>query len=260
MRLQIAEGVVLITGAAQGIGARIAERAAEAGAQALMLTDRQPDKGAAVAAELADAGVETAFVAANLAEPDAPARIIEATLERFGRVDHLVNAAGITDRASFIDGTTDDWTRIFAINARAPFFLMQGVINDLRRREAPGAIVNIVSMNAHCGAPELAIYSAAKGALATMTKNAANAHLADRIRVNGINVGWVPTPAEQQMQAETLAKGAAWAEQAAAAKPLGRMLTTDEVACVAVFLLSDGAGLMTGGLLDLEQWVAGAAP
>ena len=74
-------------------------------------------------------------------------------------------------------------------------------IDSMRKRGEPGAIVNILSINAHCGSPELAVYSATKGALATLTKNAANAHRFDRIRVNGINVGWTDTPAERVMDA-----------------------------------------------------------
>ena len=97
---------------------------------------------------------------------------------------------------------------------------MQAAIADMKARRAPGTIVNILSVNAHCGAPELAIYSASKGALSTLTRNTANAHLADRIRVNGINMGWVATPAEQMMQAQTLGSGADWAKAAAAACPL----------------------------------------
>ena len=119
-------------------------------------------------------------------------------LDRFGRIDLLVNAAGLTDRASFLDADLDDWAKLFAVNARAPFFLMQAAIRAMRERGEGGAIVNILSMNAHCGAPDLAVYSASKGALATLTKNAANAHRFDRIRVNGINMGWAPTAGEKR--------------------------------------------------------------
>jgi NAD(P)-dependent dehydrogenase (short-subunit alcohol dehydrogenase family) len=173
-------------------------------------------------------------------------------------VDLLVNAAGITDRASFLDGTPELWDRLFAVNARAPYFLMQGAIADMLGRRAPGAIVNIASMNAHCGAPDLAIYSATKGAVVTLTRNAANAHLADRIRVNAINVGWTLTPAEIVMQTETLGHGRDWLDEVARNRPLGRMLEPAEVARLAVYLLSDASGLMTGTVIDLEQQVLGA--
>ena len=81
------------------------------------------------------------------------------------------------------------WDRIFAINARAPTFLMQAVIRHLRARQAPGTIVNILSVNASGGTPALAIYAASKAALSLLTRNAAHAHRFDRIRINGINPG-----------------------------------------------------------------------
>ena len=147
------------------------------------------------------------FIRADLGDADAPAAVMAEAIARLGRVDCLVNAAALTDRASLETGTLAEWDRQFAVNARAPFFLMQAAVADMKARRAPGAIVNILSVNAHCGAPELAIYSATKGALSTLTKNTANAHLADRIRVNGINMGWVATPAEQQMQAHNARQG-----------------------------------------------------
>ncbi|TIQ90485.1 MAG: SDR family oxidoreductase, partial [Mesorhizobium sp.] len=166
--------------------------------------------------------------------------------------------AGLTNRASFLDADLDDWAALFAVNARAPFFLMQAAITQMRKQGQGGAIVNVLSINAHCGSPELAVYSATKGALATLTRNAANAHRFDRIRVNGINVGWTDTPAERIMQAETLGHGPGWIDAANASQPFGRLLAADEVANLAVFLLSDASGPMTGALIDQEQWVVGA--
>ncbi|WP_192362904.1 oxidoreductase, partial [Mesorhizobium mediterraneum] len=196
--------------------------------------------------------------AADLADATAPARLVDECVSRFGRIDALVNAAGLTNRASFLDADLDDWAALFAVNARAPFFLMQAAITQMRKQGQGGAIVNILSINAHCGAPELAVYSATKGALATLTRNAANAHRFERIRVNGINVGWTDTPAERIMQAETLGHGPGWIDAANASQPFGRLLAADEVANLAVFLLSDASGPMTGALIDQEQWVVGA--
>lgn len=251
--------VALVTGATQGVGAAIAEGAASAGVAGLMLTGRDADRGAAVAANLRALGPNTHFLPADLAEPDAPARVVAECLERFGRIDLLVNAAGLTDRASFLDADLEVWTRLFDVNARAPFFLMQAAIRAMRERGEGGTILNILSMNAHCGGPDLAVYSATKGALSTLTRNAANAHRHDRIRVNGINMGWVPTDGEKVMQAETLGLGADWLAKANASQPFGRLVAVEEVANLAIFLLSDASGPMTGALVDQEQWVVGAA-
>lgn len=258
MELQLNGKVALVTGSTQGIGRAIAETLARSGAGGLLVTGREKTRGDAVAVELSRLGTPTVFVAADLADPATPALLAQACIERFGRIDALVNAAGLTDRASFLDADLDDWASLFAVNARAPFFLMQAAIADMKKRGQGGAIVNVLSINAHCGAPELAVYSASKGALATLTKNAANAHRFDRIRVNGINVGWTDTPAERAMQADTLGNGPGWLDAANATQPFGRLFSTTDIANLAVFLLSDAAGPMTGTLIDQEQWVIGA--
>jgi NAD(P)-dependent dehydrogenase (short-subunit alcohol dehydrogenase family) len=250
--------IFLVTGSTQGVGRAVALEAARMGAGGVLVTGREAGNAATVVAEVEALGAAAAAHVADLADPDAPAAIVAACIARFGRVDALVNVAALTDRASFVDGTMDMWERQFAINARAPFFLMQGAIADMRRRGAPGAIVNILSINAHCGAPELAIYSATKGALATLTKNAANAHRFDRIRVNGINLGWADTPGERQMQGVTLKKGDGWLAEAEAGQPFGRLVQPEDVARLTVFLLSDAGGPMTGALIDQEQWVVGS--
>jgi NAD(P)-dependent dehydrogenase (short-subunit alcohol dehydrogenase family) len=210
------------------------------------------------AAALAGAGAEVASVVADLIDPSAPGAIADAALQAFGRIDGLVNAAGLTDRAHLASATPGDWERLFAVNARAPFFLMQRAVADMLAHRAAGPIVNILSINAHCGLPELAVYSGSKGALLTLTKNAANAHLTDRIRVNGINLGWVATEGERRMQAQTLGKGPGGEAAAAATRPLGRLVEAGEAARLAVFLLSDASAPMTGVAVDLEQWVLGA--
>jgi len=258
MIVELQGRIVVVTGAASGIGAATARLAATSGAQGLLLTDRNGRGCQVLADELATRGVAVAMVEADLADVSAAKGIVSAATRRFGRIDGLVNAAGLTSRASILDGTPALWDELFAVNARAPFFLMQDAIADMTARRAPGAIVNILSINAHCGAPDLAIYSATKGALSTLTKNAANAHMRGRIRVNGINLGWAATEAEDRMQSETLGLGPNWRDAASAQLPLGRLIEPDEAARLAVFLLSDASAPMSGTVIDLEQRVVGA--
>jgi NAD(P)-dependent dehydrogenase (short-subunit alcohol dehydrogenase family) len=173
-----------------------------------------------------------------------------------------VNAAGVTDRGGLLDAPADAafFDRLFAANVRSPFLLMQGAAAMMRDAGHGGTMVNILSINAHCGAPDLGVYSATKGALATLTRNAANAFRALRIRVNGVNLGWTDTPAEHVVQEKVSPYGRNWLLEAEKAAPFGRLIKPDDVANLAAFLLSDQSGVMTGALIDHEQWVVGANP
>jgi NAD(P)-dependent dehydrogenase (short-subunit alcohol dehydrogenase family) len=132
-------------------------------------------------------------VPADVALVDDCHRLIDAALTRFGSVNGLVNSAAATDRGSLLDTTLEIWDRHFNTNVRGPFLLMQGLAAHLVETGKPGSIVNILSMAAHCGQSYLTPYSASKGALATLTKNVANAFATKRIRCNGIMVGWMDT-------------------------------------------------------------------
>ena len=231
----------LVTGAARGIGAAISEACVAAGARVIGV-DLDPVPGGVVC---------------DLSEAHAPSDAMARALDQAGALDGLVNAAGVTTRASFLDADVARFDHVMAVNLRAPFLLMSEMIQHLRARNAPGSIVNIQSMNAHCGASDLAIYAASKGGLQTLTRNAAQAHMADRIRVNGINLGWVATETERALH---LGKGPDWLDTQAARQPLGRLVTEEECAAHAVWMLSDGSAPMSGVSVDLEQWVSGAAP
>ncbi len=275
MQASLAGRILLVTGAAQGIGLCCARLAARAGAAGIMLTDRNSlaESERLVRADGAAGGIqgdpksdtggdvgrgtEVGSIEADLHEPESPLRIVQACLSRFGRVDGLVNAAGLTNRGSLADATPALWDLLFTVNAKAPSFLMQHCIADMSGRGAGGSIVNILSMNIHCGPSELALYAASKAALALITRNAAQAHRWERIRINGINVGWADTPAERTLHAETLGRAADWLDRQAALQPFGRLLLPDDVARLAVFLLADSSLPMTGALIDQEQWVLG---
>jgi NAD(P)-dependent dehydrogenase (short-subunit alcohol dehydrogenase family) len=258
MRIDLRNKTLLVTGSTQGLGLCIAGMAVECGVSRLVLTGRNAGRGEAAAERLSSGGSQCWFVESDLSLPQGPRKLFDDAQRVAGAIDLLVNSAGLTNRASILDGSLETWETLFNVNARAPFFLMQELIKSLLARNAPGSVVNIQSMNAHCGTPDLAIYAATKGALSTLTKNAANAFLAAGIRVNGINMGWAPTDAEMTMQAETLGKGTGWIEEASRHMPLKRMLKPEEVAKVALFLLSDLSIPMTGVGLDLEQTVVGS--
>jgi NAD(P)-dependent dehydrogenase (short-subunit alcohol dehydrogenase family) len=254
MEVRVDDKVLLVTGGAQGLGRAVALEAVRSGAAAIILTDRHKERGAEVVSEILKMGARAAFIAADLEEQDAPARIISAAIDQFGRLDGLVNAAGLSDRGSVAGADTALFDHLFAVNTRAPMFLMQGVIRHLKERQAPGSIVNILSFQAHGASTDLAIYGATKAALSLLTKNAAFSHRKDRIRVSGINLGWADTPGEREMQAVKLRKGESWLAEAGARMPWGRLIQPEDVARLTLFLLSDVSIPMTGALIDQEQF------
>jgi NAD(P)-dependent dehydrogenase (short-subunit alcohol dehydrogenase family) len=253
MDVRVDDKVLLVTGATQGVGRAVALEAVRSGAAAIILIGRNKQRGTEVLSEILQLGAKAAFVAANLDERDAPEKIVSAAIDRFGRLDGLVNAAALSDRGSIADAETALFDHLFAVNTRAPMFLMQGLIRHLKERKAPGSIVNILSINAHGASPDLAVYGATKAATSLLTKNAAFAHRRDRIRVSGINLGWTDTPGEREMQAVKLGKGESWLAEAESRMPWGRLIQPEDVARLTLFLLSDLSIPMTGALIDQEQ-------
>jgi len=256
---QIQGKVLIITGGTQGIGEATALMAAQSGAEGILICGRQVDKGNAVAGAITELGCESEFVAADLTDSEACRQVVRKCDERFGRVDGLLNSAGDTSRGTLDETSVELWDRIFAINVRAPFVLTQEVARLMRREKTAGSICNILSVNAACGYTILSAYSASKGALYTMTKNNANDLRQNRIRVNGINLGWTDTPAEHDVQ---IKEGAPenWLEIAEAASPFGRLLKADDVARLCLYLLSDESGILTGSCIDYSQRVMGLFP
>jgi NAD(P)-dependent dehydrogenase (short-subunit alcohol dehydrogenase family) len=248
--------VVLVNGGSQGVGAAVARAAIGAGA-VVAVTGRRREPGEALVAELTAAGGKAVFVQADLSDAgQARASVVE-TVAAYGRVDCLVNSAGLTDRGTLLDTSPELFDRHIAINLRAPFFAMQAAVADMLSRKAPGTIVNVITSSAHGGQSFLAPYVAAKAGLMGLTRNAAHAHRFDRIRVNGLNIGWTATEGEDATQRTFHGAGDDWREQAAARLPMGRLGRPDEIADFVVLLLSDRSGVVTGSVIDWDQNVLG---
>jgi NAD(P)-dependent dehydrogenase (short-subunit alcohol dehydrogenase family) len=141
---------------------------------------------------------------------------------------------------------------------RAPFFLMQDAIKLMRRDGIEGTIVNIGSMSAKAGQPFIAAYCASKGALATLTQNTAFAVLRNRIRVNGLNIGWMASDGEDRIMKTYHGAKDGWLAEAGAKQPFGRLVDPAEVARAVAFLSSSESGLMTGSMINYDQSIWGA--
>ncbi|MDE1995406.1 MAG: SDR family oxidoreductase [Rhizobiaceae bacterium] len=250
--------IAVITGGTQGLGAAIARLFAERGAKGIVICGRNEAKGHAKADEIQkDTGVRVVYVKADLGKVEDAQNVIHACDREFGRIDALVNAAGLTDRGTILDTSPELFDSMFAVNVRAPFFLMQEAVKIMRREKIEGTIVNIGSMSAMAGQPFIAAYCASKGALETLTKNTAYALLRNRIRVNGLNIGWMASEGEDRIQREFHQASSDWLEKAAASQPFGRLVDPAEVARACAYLSSAESGLMTGSVICFDQSVWG---
>jgi NAD(P)-dependent dehydrogenase (short-subunit alcohol dehydrogenase family) len=249
--------VVLVSGGTQGVGAGVARAAVREGA-AVALLGRNRERGETLVAELTATGAAASFVPTDVADPVAVSASVDAVLAAHGKVDCLVNAAGLTSRGTLLDTTPELFDAHVAVNLRGPFFLMQAVVRSLVERRAPGSIVNVISSSELGGQPYLAPYVAAKAGLAGLTRNAAYAHRFDRIRINGVDIGWTDTEGEDEIQRRFHDADEGWRERAGQRLPMGRLSQVDEIADMVVFLLSDRSGVVTGSVLDWDQHVLGA--
>jgi NAD(P)-dependent dehydrogenase (short-subunit alcohol dehydrogenase family) len=249
--------VAVVTGGTQGLGAAIAHLFAEAGAAGIVIVGRGVEKGQAVAKSIAaKSGVPVEMVSADLGRIEDVRAIIPATDKRFGRVDILVNAAGLTDRGNILNTTPELFDRMFAINTRAPFFLMQEAAKVMIRDSIEGRIVNIGSMSGLAGQPFLASYAGSKGALATLTRNAGFSLMRHKIHVNQIDIGWMNSDHERALVLSETGDPD-FIDRAAAAKPFGRILDPKEVARAVLWMASDDSGMMTGAVVPFDQSVYG---
>jgi len=249
--------IAVVTGGTQGLGEAIATDFAQRGAKGIVICGRNSDKGRAVAERLGKRGCKAEFVNADLSVMADCAKVVAAADRVFGRVDILVNAAAITDRGTIFDTSPQLFDTMFAVNVRAPFFLMQDTLKIMHRESIRGSVVNILSMSAHGGQSFITAYCASKGALATLTKNVAFGVMRHGIRVNGLCIGWMDTPGEDRIMRLYHGAQDGWKEDAEAKLPTGRLLKVDEVARAVAFLASDQSGLMTGSIIDFDQSVLG---
>jgi glucose 1-dehydrogenase len=229
--------VALVTGANKGIGRAIAERLVRDGFALVYATREQDDESRAVLEQLSGAG-EVRWAAGDLADPDVPARLVAEAREGFGRLDAIVNNAGLTRAKPVLELTRADFDAIFSVDVRAAFLLSQAGAPLLR--EQGGSIVNVTSVHEHVPRPGFLLYAAAKAALGMLTRGLALELASDGIRVNAVAPGVIAT--ERNEEAERLTPQI----------PLGHAGAPEEVAALVSWLVSDEASYVTGASIVID--------
>lgn len=241
--------VVAITGATSGIGAAIAETCAARGAK-VVITGRNHVRGRSIIDGIIATGGAAVFCQGDVTADGAAENTIAAAIQHFGRLDALVNNAGILIPGTAPACSDTDWDRVMATNATAVFRFSRAAVRQMQRQGTGGAIVNIASDWGLVGAEAAVAYAASKGAVVQMTRSMALDHARDGIRVNAV----CPGDTDTAMLAQDAAPGdrARHLAELASALPLGRVATPRDVAAAVAFLLSPDAAVITGVCLPVD--------
>jgi NAD(P)-dependent dehydrogenase (short-subunit alcohol dehydrogenase family) len=242
--------VALVTGAARGIGAATARQLAVDGA-AVVLTDVIDDEGEALAAAITASGGTASYVRLDVSREAAWKRVVAHTVREFGRLDVLVNNAGIGTFPDVEQETIEGWNRLIGINETGVWLGMRAAVPRMRKAGG-GSIINVSSIFGAVGGFGASIaYHASKGAVRLMTKNAAIRYAKEGIRVNSVHPGFIDTPIV------AVVKGTDTETLILNNTPMGRMGRSEEVAEVIAFLASDRASYMTGSEVYVDGgWTA----
>ncbi len=240
--------VVMVTGGSGGLGQGIAQRFAQAGAQVVVQYHANRDDALAVVRRIEAAGGQALALLADLTQEGPVSSLVEQAVARYGRVDTLINNAGIYPQAPLVDMPLAQWDAVINANLRSAFLCTQAVARQMIRQGEGGAIVNITSIEAENPAPQHSHYSASKAGVFMMTRAAAAELGRFNIRVNAVAPGLIWREGLEQSWAEGVARYLA-------AAPLGRLGRPEDVADACLFLASAGARWITGASLTVDGGV-----
>ncbi|ANT54544.1 SDR family NAD(P)-dependent oxidoreductase [Mesorhizobium amorphae] len=241
--------IVIVTGATSGIGGAISEAFASAGAT-LLLVGRDRERGQRALEVVEKLGCTAQLMLGDVADPVFADEVVNSSVERFGKVDVLVNSAGIIRRGNAIDTSNEDWRQTFEANVNGVFYFSRAAVKSMRTTGG-GSIVNIASNVGLVGCPGLVAYCASKGAVVLMTQAMALDHAKEHITINAVCPGAVDTPMlvsahHKPVTAEEILQGNV------DSIPQGRVATPVEIASLALFLASDGARHITGVAIPID--------
>lgn len=225
--------VAIVTGASNGIGRAIAERLAQDGATVIVNYNRSADKAKAVVAEIESKGGSAVAIQADMSEVSEVRRLVRETVQRFKRLNILVNNAGMAIMKPLLETTEQEFDQIFTLNAKGPYFAMQEAAKVI---EDGGRIVNISTDGTHMGFPDATAYLGTKGALEQFTKGLAHELAPKGVTVNTVSPGFT----------ETAMLPDAFREAGAQMSPLKRLGTVQDIADIVAFVVSDKARWLTG--------------
>ncbi|MER8727755.1 SDR family NAD(P)-dependent oxidoreductase [Mesorhizobium sp. M1027] len=241
--------IVIVTGATSGIGEAVSESFGTAGAS-LVLVGRDRDRGRRALEAVENLGCTALLMLGDVADSSFADQVIRSTVERFGRVDVLVNSAGIIRRGSAVDTTDDDWRQTFDANVTGVFYFSRAAVKSMRTTGG-GSIVNIASNVGLVGCPGLVAYCASKGAVVLMTRAMALDHAKEQITVNAVCPGAVDTPMLVSAHSKPVT-AAEILQRNVDSIPQGRVATPKEIASLTLFLASEDARHITGVAIPID--------
>ncbi len=239
--------VVLVTGASSGIGQAIAVEAARQGARVAVNYIGDRGQADAVVQEIAHSGGQSMAVLADVSQSDQVQKMVQATVERFGRLDVLVNNAGIEKQAPFLEKSEEEWDRVIAVDLKGPFLCSQAAARVMVQRQIAGTIVNISSVHEDLAFPGYSAYCAAKGGLRMLCRDVALELAPYHIRVVNVAPGAIATPINRATMQDPQKLSALEGEI-----PLRRVGEPDEVAKLVAYLASDDAAYITGTTVVID--------
>jgi len=239
--MRLANKIALVTGSSQGIGRAIVERFAQKGANVVINYSRTPGGAEDVLRNVEAAGRRGLIVKADVSNTAEVRKLIATAIEHFGRLDVLVNNAGVETQAPFWEVTEEDYDRVLTVNLKGAFFATQELVRHLTKTKRRGKIVNISSVHEELPFPNFAAYCASKGGLKMLTRNLAVELGPLGVNINSIAPGAIETPINAKLLNDPKKLGALLAQI-----PLGRLGQPADVAGLAVFLASDDADYVTG--------------
>ena len=247
--MRLKDKVIIITGSTTGIGKAIALKCVSEGAK-VVIHGLEQKWGEEVVAEL---GKHNAVLHIdNLSEPGTAERLVEVAVKSFGKLDAIVNNAAIVASSNIHTTDSEFLQRIFQVNTVAPFLLIKAALPQLALNK--GCVLNIGSVNAYSGEPNLLAYSISKGALMTLTRNLGDTlHRENHVRVNQINPGWILTETERERKKEHGLAEDWYKDLPSVYAPAGRILWPKEIAAAAIYWLADECGPISGQVVELEQ-------